>query len=179
MGSILGSGRSPGRGNGNPLQYSCLKNPMDRGAWWAMVHGLKSVGHNWARTQLVIQLNADTEIHFEGEVPLLSNTSIKSHSVGPTPCDPMNYTVHGILQTRILEWVDFSFSRGSNPQGRRNSSLESNPGEEILNPLQDSCLGHPMDRGAWWAIGHRVAKSWTQLKWPSMHACIFVINVIK
>ena len=37
-GSIPGSGRSPGEGNGNPLQYSCLKNPMDRGAWWATVH---------------------------------------------------------------------------------------------------------------------------------------------
>ena len=34
-GSIPGSGRSPGRGHGNPLQYSCLGNPMDRGAWWA------------------------------------------------------------------------------------------------------------------------------------------------
>ena len=34
-GLILGSGRSPGEGNGNPLQYSCLENPMDRGAWWA------------------------------------------------------------------------------------------------------------------------------------------------
>ena len=37
--SIHGSGRSPGKGNGNPLQYSCLGNPMDRGAWWATVHG--------------------------------------------------------------------------------------------------------------------------------------------
>ena len=37
-GSILGSGRSPGQGNGNPFQYSCLENPMDRGAWWATVH---------------------------------------------------------------------------------------------------------------------------------------------
>ena len=37
-GSILGSGRCPVRGNGNPLQYSCLENPMDRGAWWATVH---------------------------------------------------------------------------------------------------------------------------------------------
>ena len=35
-GSIPGSGRSPGVGNGNPLQYSCLKNSMDRGAWWAL-----------------------------------------------------------------------------------------------------------------------------------------------
>ena len=37
-GSIPGSGRFPGEGNGNPLQYFCLKNPMDRGAWWATVH---------------------------------------------------------------------------------------------------------------------------------------------
>ena len=35
---ISGLGRSPGEGNGNPLQYSCLENPMDRGAWWATVH---------------------------------------------------------------------------------------------------------------------------------------------
>ena len=39
-GSIPGSGRSLGEGNGNPLQYSCLENPMDRGAWWATVHGV-------------------------------------------------------------------------------------------------------------------------------------------
>ena len=41
-GSILGSGRSSGEGNGNPLQYSCLKNPMDRGAWWVIVSGVAS-----------------------------------------------------------------------------------------------------------------------------------------
>ena len=35
---IPGSGRSPGEGNGNPLQYSCLENSMDKGAWWATVH---------------------------------------------------------------------------------------------------------------------------------------------
>ena len=40
VGSIPGSGRSPGRGNGNPLQYSCLEASMDRGAWWATVHGV-------------------------------------------------------------------------------------------------------------------------------------------
>ena len=40
LSSIPRSGRSPGEGNGNPLHYSCLKNPMDRGAWWATVHGV-------------------------------------------------------------------------------------------------------------------------------------------
>ena len=39
MGLIPGLGRSPGRGNGNPLQYSCLNNPIDRRAWWVAVHG--------------------------------------------------------------------------------------------------------------------------------------------
>ena len=39
-GSFLGSGRSPGGGSGNPLQYSCLGNPMDRGAWWAEAYGI-------------------------------------------------------------------------------------------------------------------------------------------
>ena len=43
---IPGSGRSPGRGHGNPLQYSCLGNPIDRGAWQATVHG---VANSWTR----------------------------------------------------------------------------------------------------------------------------------
>ena len=45
-GSIPGLGRSPGEGNGNPLQYPCLENPMDRGAWWATVLGVARVGHD-------------------------------------------------------------------------------------------------------------------------------------
>ena len=40
VGLIPGLGRSPGEGNGNPLQYFCLEHPMDRGAWWATVHGV-------------------------------------------------------------------------------------------------------------------------------------------
>ena len=40
VGSIPGAGRSPREGNGNPLQYSCLGSSMDRGAWWATVHGI-------------------------------------------------------------------------------------------------------------------------------------------
>ena len=39
--SVSGSGRSPEERNGNPLQYSCLENPMDRGTWWATVHGVE------------------------------------------------------------------------------------------------------------------------------------------
>ena len=40
VGSIPESGKSPGEGNGNPLQYPCLESPTDRGAWWATVHGV-------------------------------------------------------------------------------------------------------------------------------------------
>ena len=47
-GLIPGSGRSPGGGNGKPLQYSCLENPMDREAWLPTVHGVQSVRHDWA-----------------------------------------------------------------------------------------------------------------------------------
>ena len=46
LGSIPGQGRSPGEGNGNPLQYSCLENPMDGGAWQATVHG---IAKSWTR----------------------------------------------------------------------------------------------------------------------------------
>ena len=48
LGSIPGLGRSPGEGNGNPLRYSCLENPMDRGAWEAAVHGVAK-----SRTRLI------------------------------------------------------------------------------------------------------------------------------
>ena len=55
LGSIPGSGRPPGEGNGNPLQYSCMENPMDGGAWWATVHGVAK-----SRTRL----SDFTSLHF-------------------------------------------------------------------------------------------------------------------
>ena len=60
---------------------------------------------------------------------------VKIAQLCPTVCNPMDYTVHGISQARILEWV----------------------GEGNGNPLQYSCLENPMDRGAWWAAVHGVA----------------------
>ena len=52
-GSIPGLGRSPGEGNGNPLQYSCLGNPMDGGAWQATVHRVSRVGHDLMTTTTI------------------------------------------------------------------------------------------------------------------------------
>ena len=54
-GSIPGSGKFPGEGNGNPLLFSCLENPMDRGAWQATVHGVAKVGHD-LETKLLLLL---------------------------------------------------------------------------------------------------------------------------
>ena len=54
MSSVPGLGRSPGEGNGNSLKYSCLENPMDRGAWWATVHGLQTVGYDLATERALI-----------------------------------------------------------------------------------------------------------------------------
>jgi len=47
-GSVPGLGRSPGEGNDNPLQYSCMENSINRGAWWAIVHEVTRVRHNLA-----------------------------------------------------------------------------------------------------------------------------------
>jgi len=64
MSLIPGLGRSPGGGHSNPLQYSCLKNPMDRGTWQAIVHGVtKRVGHDWSLLYLSIFLSLSLSIH--------------------------------------------------------------------------------------------------------------------
>ena len=52
VGSVPGSGRSPGEGNGNPLQYSCMENPMDRGAWWAIIQRVEK-----SQTRLSVQMH--------------------------------------------------------------------------------------------------------------------------
>ena len=60
--SIPGSGRSPGVGNSNPLQYSCLENSMDRGVWWATVHGVKK-NKTWLRNWVRVCARAHTHTH--------------------------------------------------------------------------------------------------------------------
>ena len=87
LGSVPWLGRSPGEGNGNPLQYSCLENSMDRGAWWATVRG---VANSWTWLSNWTELNW-TELN----------------------CSLPGSSVHGIFQARILEWVSIPFSRGS------------------------------------------------------------------
>ena len=69
MGLILGSGKSPGEGSGNPLQYSCLENSMYRGTWWATVHGVSK-----SRTRLSNQNNNNRKGEVANEIKLLYNS---------------------------------------------------------------------------------------------------------
>ena len=90
MGLIPESGKSPAGGHGNPLQYSCRENPMDRGAWWATVQRV-------AKSQI-------------------ATAAAKSLQSCLTLCKPMAYSppsssVHGIVQARILEWVTMTSCR--------------------------------------------------------------------
>ena len=64
-GSIPQSGRSPGEGNGNPLQYSCLENATDRGVWWLQAMGLQRVGHDWATDTFILLFSffSSADIH--------------------------------------------------------------------------------------------------------------------
>ena len=81
-GSIPGSGRSPEEGNGNPLQYSHLENPMDGGAWWAAVHGVEK-----SRTR-------PSDFTFTLLIKTFQFNSVAQSC--PTLCDPMNRSTPGL-----------------------------------------------------------------------------------
>ena len=84
LGLIPGPGRSPGEGNGNPLQYFCLENPMDGGAWWATVHG---VAKSWIRLSDNFKNSACSQ-SLQSQWPAVSEDGIVSsrdHRRGGTP----------------------------------------------------------------------------------------------
>ena len=137
-GSIPGSGRYPGEGSGNLLQYSCLKNPMDKGAWWAIVHGI---------TKSQIWLN-----NFTFTFKLFCSSALLIFS--PLGKGGDHHFAHCLVSK---EYVCSVGHPGVIPRSGRS------PGEGDGNPLQYSCLEKPMDKGAWWAIVHRISKSQTQL----------------
>ena len=96
--SIPELGRCPGEGNGNPLQYSCLGNPMDRGAWQATVHGVTRVRHDWVTKPT----NQRTRENLQPNVQVLQNQLMtESHSDCPRGAG---------LQTSPLELLVLLFS---------------------------------------------------------------------
>ena len=137
---IPGSGRSPGEGNGNPLQYSCLENPMDRRAWQATYSpwGRKSRTRlsDFTSLRKLLRLlpprgssrnrNSEAKVvsYPMGDMKLddhsckyswFAAAAAKTRQLCPTLCDPIDGSppgspVPGILQARTLEWVAISFS---------------------------------------------------------------------
>ena len=87
-GSISGWGRSAGEGNGNAFQYSCLENPMDRGAWWATVYG-------------VTESDLTTKTSYAFSVSTCHSLLCLTLR-DPTDCSPPGSSAHGICQARIL-----------------------------------------------------------------------------
>ena len=105
-GSVPELGRSPGEGHGNPLQYSCLENPMDRGAWWATVH---RVAKSWTQLKRFSMHTLMLSHSLSPPFLTLTVTWSKVAQSCPTLCDPMDCSlrcssIHGIFQAWVLEW---------------------------------------------------------------------------
>ena len=152
LGSIPGSVRSPGEGNGNPLQYSCLENPMDGGAWWATVHGvakswtrLSNFTHFTQRASLVAQRVKYLTAMWEIRVQSLGRKYPLEEKWQPTPVllpgefygrEAWWATVHGVAKsgTRLS---DFTFTFKTN--------LPKRPRAPILylsawSPSENACV---------------------------------------
>ena len=110
-GSIPGLGRSPGGGNGNLLWYSCLENPMDRGVWWATVHGVAKCGTwlmDWARMQSHIKDWSQTSQPMMLYLPVISSLQLISkwnHTIPqvfksmPQPLMPKKLKLNSFMKT--------------------------------------------------------------------------------
>ena len=132
-----------GEGNGTPLQYSCLENPMDGGAWWAAVHGVAK-----SQTRLSDFLSLFTFMHWRRKwQPTPVFLPGESHGPGSlVGCSPW-----GRKELDTTEQLHFHFSL-------------SCIGEGNSNPLQCSCVENPRDGEAWWAAVYDVTQSQTRLK---------------
>ena len=123
-GSSPGSGRSPGEGNGNPLQYSCLENPMDRGACWVTVHGVTKSGRRLITHPSYLCCCCCS-------VAQSCLTLCDSMD-----CNPTGSSDHGIFQARILQWVAIPFSRESSQLRERTPSPAL---QQIFHHLSHIC----------------------------------------
>ena len=140
----LGQEDPPAEGNGNPLQYSCLENPV--GGWKSLVNYSP-----WGPKES----DMAERLHFHFQTPNLGKWAVCSDTIA-------------------LPWWLSSKESTCNAGARGDAGsipvLGRPPGGSHGNPLQYSSLETPMDRGAWRATVHRVAKCQTRLKWFSMHA---------
>ena len=163
LGLTPGSGRLIGEGNSNPLQYSCLKNPMDRGAWWVTVHG---TAKHWTR--------------------------LNTYACPISARKPQWLLPHSLKDLRKLIPGDSDSKESACNVGYLGSipGLGIFPEEGTGYPHHYSWLENSKDRGAWQATIHGIAKSQTWLsdfhstqhwRWKSSHYNIsflteFLIN---
>ena len=168
LGSIPGLGRSLGVGNGNPLQYSCLENPTDRGVWWATVHGVAR-----SQTQISIhttdQLRKDKASQMKRMFRRFDCCFFPNRPLGKeSACnarDPSLIPGSGKQRGYPLQysWA-FLLARASNESSCNVGDMGSIPGlgrfpgERKVYPLQSSALENSMD-----CIAHGFAKSQTRL----------------
>ena len=159
--SIPGSGRSPGEGNGNPLQYSWMGNPMDRGAWWAMVH---RVTKSWTHRRDLASMHTP-HVHiciYICTYSIPSNSTSKESACnagdagsiprpGRCPGEGIDYPLQYSRASLVAQMVK------NLPPMQETWVLSLGWGDPLEkgtgNPLQYSCLENP----------HGVAKSGTQL----------------
>ena len=90
VGSIPGSGRSPGGGNGDPLQYSCLDNPMDRGAWQATVHGFAK-SWTWLSDWAHVRCGFGLSIWSVTSLTAIENTYLRRFLLQSVPWEKENH----------------------------------------------------------------------------------------
>ena len=162
--------KGSGEGSGTPLQYSCLENPIDGGAWWAAVHGITK---SWIRlsdftfTFHFHALEKETADHssvlawrIPGTVEPGGLLSMGSHS--QTQLKRLSSSSHkdteqgfpgGASGKETVRQCSRHRDAGSTPGSGRS------PGGRHGNPLQYSCLENPMDRGALWATVYGVTKT--------------------
>ena len=175
LGLIPGSGRSPGEGNGNPLQYSCLENPMDGGAWWATVHGVTK-SWTWLSD---FAFNGDTDIvQFSHSVVSDSlwphglqhaRPSCPSPTPGayPNPC-PLNQWCHPTISFSVIPFSSCLLSfpaSGSFPM----SQFFTSGGQSIGVSTSASILA--MNIQDWFSLG------WTSLVSLQSKGLSRVVNI--
>ena len=191
LGLIPGWGRSPGEGNGHPLQYSCLENPREGEAWWATVHGAAK-----SRTQILLCIHHLREN--QDPAPRLHYCFLTTPSLSLQPLPSLISNCLNLpFETQGMSWRlegDRKVSMFRSPTGScldlllsqiiwgflvaqmvKNlpamyagdlcsiSGFKRSPGEGNGYPLQYSCLENSMDRGAWQVRVHGVAKGRTKL----------------
>ena len=192
MSSIPDSGRSPGEGNGNPLQYSCLGNPMDRGAWRATVRGFSK---NWLRLSEHTRTGLQQYKQFWGQRPKKGLTGLTSrcHEGSAHPGGSRGWSVPWPFPALEVACISLAPGPFLHLQSRQhcifNHSSFSDP-DPLLPSLTYKELVIPLDsskwseiivpRGVWWARVRGVTKSQTQLSgWACTHKTLTLITSAK